>query len=249
MPDWPRPWELNMLETPGTVLVVTPHPDDAEGGCGGTVAKWVKQGSEVVYVLCTNGDKGTTDHDMTPEKLASIREAEQLEAARLVGVKEVVFLRYPDGSLEDNRRFRGQVVREIRRHRPDVLMCIDPFKPRGHSHRDHRVSGQVAVDAVCTYAWRRLYFPEHSIADGLQPHLVKEVYLWGSGEPDTYVDIGDTIDIKVQALVAHASQFADPEAPGQRVRDNARRVGEQANVPYAEGFRVIHFVPDPLLVV
>ena len=148
-----------MLETPKRVLLATPHPDDAEGGCGGSVARWIKDGAKVVYVLCTNGDKGTSDYEMTPERLAAIREKEQAEAARVLGVKEVVFLRHPDGTLEDNLEFRGELVREIRRHRPDVVMCLDPFRSKSHTHRDHRISGQVTVDAAFTYAWRRHYFP------------------------------------------------------------------------------------------
>ena len=160
-----------MLKTPKRVLLVTPHPDDAEGGCGGTIAGWIKEGAEVVYILCTNGDKGSGEPEMTPERLAAIREREQLEAAQVLGVKQVVLLRHPDGGLEDSRQFRCEVVREIRRHRPDVVMCVDPFRRQTHAHRDHRVSGQVTIDAVCTYAWGRLYFPEHITEEGLQPHV------------------------------------------------------------------------------
>ena len=237
-----------MVETPKKVLLVTPHPDDAEGGCGGTVARWIKNGAEVVYLLCTNGDKGSGDPEMTPERLAAIREREQLEAAQVLGVKEVVFLRYPDGGLEDNRQFRGEMVREIRRHRPDVVMCLDPFKPQGHTHRDHRVSGQVTMDAVCTYAWRGLYFPEHITKEGLQPHVVREIYLWGTDEPDTFVDISDTMELKAQTLSKHASQISDPRSAGEHVLSHAKQVGERAGLPHAEGFKVIRFVPDPLLV-
>ena len=237
-----------MALTPKKVLLVTPHPDDAEGGCGGTVARWIKRGTEVVYVLCTNGDKGSGDPEMTPERLAVVREREQGEAARVLGVKEVVFLGHPDGGLEDSRGFRGEMVREVRRHRPDVVMCLDPLRSRGHSHRDHRVSGQVTVDAVCTYAWRPHYFPEHITDEGLQPHVVSEIYLWGSEAPDMYVDISDTIELKVETLSRHASQIHDARSMGQHMKDHARRVGEKVQIPYAEAFRVMRFVPDPLFV-
>jgi len=239
-----------MVETPKKVLLATPHPDDAEGGCGGTVARWIKEGAEVVYILCTNGDRGSSDLEMSPEKLAAIREREQLEAAQVLGVKDVVFLRHPDGGLEDNRQFRGEVVREIRRHRPDVVMCLDPLRSRGHAHRDHRVSGQVTVDAVCTYAWRRLYFPEHITREGLQPHVVREIYLWGSEEPDTFVDISDSIELKAHTLSKHASQLSNPERIRERIASGSRHVAEQADLPYtyAEAFRVIRFAPDPWLV-
>jgi len=236
------------LTAPARVLVVAPHPDDAESGCGGTVARWVGEGAEVVLVMCTNGDKGSGDPAITSERLAALRETEQLDAARILGVKEVVFLRHPDGGLEDTLQFRREVVREIRRHRPEVVMGIDPFRARTHTHSDHRVSGQVAIDAACTYAWRPNYLPEHLKDEGLQPHAVKEIYLWSSEYPDTYVDISDTVELKVRALLAHVSQFPDPQRRGQSVRDNAAQVGKQADLPLAEGFRVMTFVPDPALV-
>ncbi len=237
-----------MSATPHKVLLVTPHPDDAEGGCGGTIAGWIKGGAEVVYLLCTNGDKGTTDREMSPQRLAVIREQEQRDAAQVLGVREVVFLRYPDGTLEDTREFRDQVVREVRRHKPDVVMCCDPFRTRAHSHRDHRVSGQVTIDAVCTFAWRRHYFPEHISQEGLQPHRAKEIYLWGSEEPDTFVDISENVELKVQTLMKHASQFPEPEGVEERILANAKRAGEQAGLAYAESFRVLPFLPDPYLV-
>ena len=236
-----------MLETPKRVLLVTPHPDDAEGGCGGAVAKWIKGGAEVVYVLCTNGDKGTSDYEMSPERLAAIREKEQSEAAHVLGVKDVVFLRHPDGTLEDNLEFRSEVVREIRRHKPDVVMCLDPFRSKSHTHRDHRISGQVTMDAAFTYAWRRHHFPEHVTEEGLEPHSVKEIYLWGSEEPDTFVDVSETLELKLETLLKHASQITDPERARQWIPTGAQRMGERANLDYAEGFRVIRFAPDPLL--
>lgn len=237
-----------MSETPKKVLLVTPHPDDAEGGCAGTVAGWIQRGAEVNYVLCTNGDKGTSDAEMTHQKLAEIREREQLEAARVLGVKEVVFLRHPDGTLEDTREFREEVVRAVRRFQPDVVMCMDPFRSRGHSHRDHRVSGQVSVDAICTFAWRPHYFSEHISELGLEPHVVEQIYMWGSEDPDTFVDISDTIDRKVETLIKHASQMSNPERAGEFVRAHAKRTGERGNLTYAEAFRVMKFSPDPMLV-
>lgn len=239
-----------MPMVPNRVLLVTPHPDDAEGGCGATVAGWIDGGAEVVYLLCTNGDKGTTDLEMTPPRLAETREREQLEAARVLGVKDVVFLRHPDGALEDDRRFREEVVREIRRHRPDVVMCMDPFRLVSHSHRDHRISGQVTVDAVATYAWRPLHFPEHMADEGLRPHEVPHVYMWGSEAPDTFVDVSATVDRKIETLLKHASQMTDPDRVRVRVRESARRVAQThgTGFEYAEAFRVMSFSRDPLLV-
>ena len=163
-----------LTTAPRVVLAVTPHPDDCEGGCGGALAKWVQEhGTEAVVLMCTNGNKGTQERDLTPERLASIREEEQMAASKIIGAKEVVFLRYPDGGLEDTELFRGQVVREIRRHKPDTILCIDPYRSTSHTHRDHRKRGQVALDAAFTYAWSYLHFPEQIADEGLEPHMVE----------------------------------------------------------------------------
>ena len=228
---------------PQRALLVTPHPDDAESGCGGTVAKWISAGSEIVYVICTNGDKGSGDPTMVSAKLAAIREQEQMEAARVLGVKDVVFLKHPDGTLEDNHQLRSEVVRAIRKHRPETVMCMDPYRSRAHTHRDHRVSGQVAIDAVCSFAWQPMYFPEQTDDEQLQPHQVREIYLWGSEEPDMYVDISEYIEMKVGALKKHASQINDPGGRGERIKERSKNVGARAGLPYAEAFRVLPVNP------
>ena len=173
-----------MTEAPGSALVVTPHPDDAEGGCGATMAKWIAEsGTKVVILMCTNGNKGTGDRSFTPEALAATREIEQQNAANVLGVSEVVFLRYGDGELEDTHAYRGQVVREIRRHKPEVVFGIDPYRVTSHTHRDHRHSGQAALDAAFSYAWSWQDFPEQIREEGLEPHRVREALLWGSERP------------------------------------------------------------------
>lgn len=228
-------------------LVVIPHPDDGEGGCGGTIARWVKEaGTQVACVLCTNGDKGTSDREMAPATLAAIREREQQEAAAVLGVQHVVLLSHPDGDVEDTRLFRGQLVREIRRHRPDVLFCVDPYRSVSHTHRDHRISGQVAIDAAFSYAWSYLHFPEQIRLDGLAPHRVTEAFLWGSESPDVFVDITNFLEAKAQSLLAHSSQFPDPNGRAERVRQGAAQAGEAAGLAYAEGFRRIRFEPGSL---
>ena len=232
---------------PNKVLVVIPHPDDGEGGCGGTLANWIRQGAQAVYVLCTNGDKGSSDPGMHPAALATIREKEQCEAAGVLGVGEVVFLRHHDGALEDGKEFRGEVVREIRKHRPDVVMCMDPYRSTTHTHRDHRISGQVALDAISPCAWGRLYFPALIEEEGLEPHKVQEVYLWGGEDPDTYVDITETMDLKFEALKKHASQISDHERLLKRLQERGKRSGERANLRYAEGFRRLRVVADHLV--
>jgi LmbE family N-acetylglucosaminyl deacetylase len=191
-------------------MVVTPHPDDAEYGIAGTVARWVKEGNDVVYVVCTNGDKGTSDVNMKPEALAKIREQEQLDAARVLGVREVIFLRHPDQGLEDTYEFRKQLVRLIRMYRPDIVATTDPYL-RYKWHRDHRIAGQVVLDAVFPFARDFHAYPD-LIMDGLQPHKVKEVLLWSmllfwdSQDINYRSDITDTIDLKIAALLCHKSQ-------------------------------------------
>ena len=177
------------MDRPERALVVTPHADDAEIGCGGTVAGWIAEGTKVFYVLCTNGDKGTSDPDMTSERLAKIREREQAEAASVLGIGEVVYLRYADGALEDNSEFRGHLVHAIRKFRPDVILTTDPHRRSFYLHRDHRMCGTVTMDAVYPYARDRLHFPEHITSEGLETHKVGDVLFWGSEEPDTFIDI------------------------------------------------------------
>ena len=239
------------LETPGfeilntaprIALAVTPHPDDCEGGCGGALAKWVKEfGTQAIVVMCTNGNKGTSERDLTPESLAAIREKEQLAASEITGAKDVVFLRYPDGGLEDTMLFRSQVVREIRRFQPDVILCIDPYRSTSHTHRDHRMSGRVALDAAFTYAWSYQHFPEQITEEGLQPHMVEQVYMWGSESPDVFVEIGDYLEAKTLSLAAHASQMspATTEERLSRISNNATRNQELTGVEYTEAFRRI----------
>ena len=230
-----------MTEEQIRVMVVTPHPDDAEIGAGGTIASWVKQGREVILVVCTNGDKGSTDPDMTSEMLPQIRHQEQMKAAKILGISEVIFLDYPDGFLEDTPEFRGELVRLIRKHRPDVVMTTDPYR-RYIWHRDHRITGIATLDAIYPYARDRLCYPEH-IAEGLEPHRVKEVYLWGSEELDTYIDVSDTFDIKMSALSCHASQVAPyVKFFGQRIKARAEKVGQSEGVPLAEAFHRIEII-------
>ena len=237
---------METIETPERAMLVIPHPDDGESGCAGTVASWMREGCKVLYVVSTNGDKGTSDPAMTSERLAAIREKEQCKAAAVLGVEDVVFLRYGDGELEDTAEFRGRLVREIRRWRPDVVLAMDPLRVQSHTHRDHRISGQVALDACFPYARDRLHFPEHE-AEGLEPFKVGAVLLWGSESPDAVVDITDTIDVKLKALAAHESQLStDGSRIGgfvkRRAEDAAQRAAAHGHTyEFAEVFRKITF--------
>ncbi|MBI4240424.1 MAG: PIG-L family deacetylase [Candidatus Rokubacteria bacterium] len=222
------------------VLVVVAHPDDAEFGCGGTVAKWVKEGREVVYVILTNGDKGSAERSMTSERLARVRAEEQLSAARTLGVERVEFLGYPDGELEDTHEVRRAVTAQIRRYRPDLVVTQNPHRTASlyASHRDHRVAGGVVLDCVYPLARDHLSFPE-LVAQGLEPHKVREVYLMWGEQADVVVDISDTLELKLKALAYHTSQMNDFALVEARVRERAGQLGKPKGYAYAETFNRI----------
>ena len=180
--------EFDGQGVPSSVLVVTPHPDDSELGCGGTIAKWISQGTEVTYLLCTNGDKGSSDPYITSNELKRIRSQEIEEACKVLGINNLVQLGYGDGELEDTPEFREKIVKNIRIFKPEVVMVTDPVRHKFYVHRDHRIAGQVVLDSLFPYARDRLHYIEHE-AEGLSPHKVKNVMFWGSEEPDSYVDI------------------------------------------------------------
>ena len=196
-----------MTETTTKVLVISPHPDDAEFGVAGTVVNWVREGKEVIYAVCTKGDKGTSDGSINPEDLANIREEEQQKAADLLGVKEVVFLRYPDQGLEDTSEFRKDIVRLIRRYRPMTVVTTDPYR-RYIWHRDHRITGQVVLDAIFPFARDHLSYPD-LLDEGLAPHKVQEILFWGTEEPNCCFDITNTAALKMAALRCHHSQMKE----------------------------------------
>jgi LmbE family N-acetylglucosaminyl deacetylase len=218
------------------VLVVTAHPDDSEFGAGGTVAGLVKAGCQVTYVIVTRGDKGSSDRTMTPERLARIREGEQRNAARVLGVEHVEFLGYPDGEVEDTRDLRRDVTRQIRRWRPDLVITMNPHRTYNlyASHRDHRITAGVVLDCVYPLARDHLSFPE--LLPEYEPHKVREVYLMQWENPHLVVDITDTMDLKLKALACHQSQFDDFAAVEARVRERAAALGRSRGYAYAEAF-------------
>lgn len=232
-----------MVDTITTyALVITPHPDDAEFGVAGTVANWTKQGMDVVYAVCTNGDKGSSDPEMTSEKLAKIREKEQSKAADLLGVREVVFLRYPDQELEDTPQFRKELVRLIRRYRPEVVVTSNPYR-KYIWHRDHRVCGRAVLDAVFPYARDRLSYPD-LIEEGLEPHKVREVWLWGSEDANYTSDVTETFDVKVDALCCHVSQVGNipREDLEKRMRERYHGFAEGQDYELAEAFHRVEIL-------
>lgn len=225
------------------VMVVQAHPDDAEFLCAGTVARFVASGYRVQYVLVTSGDKGSDDPNATPEQLAALREAEQLAAARILGVEEVTFLRHRDGEVEATLSFRRELSEVIRRGRPDVLLTFDPWQ-RYQVHPDHRAVGQTALDAVAA-ARDRMYYPEQ-LTGGLSEHRVHNVYFFSTDQPNFYVDITATFERKLAALRAHESQFRGVGVE-DFVRARARTAGAEIGVEYAEAFHYLPMVRPPSL--
>jgi LmbE family N-acetylglucosaminyl deacetylase len=216
------------------ILFVQAHPDDADFSSSGTVARWTREGRRVHYLLCTSGDKGSNDPEARPTELARLREAEQREAARRLGVTTTLFLGRHDGELEVNIAFRAELTAVIRRLRPQLLLTFDPWRAY-QLHPDHRAVGLTALDAVIA-ARDPLYFPEQR-RDGLLAHRVRECWLWTSDQPDVVVDIAETLETKLHALRAHASQVRDWARTETRVRERAQAAGAPFGVAYAETFK------------
>jgi LmbE family N-acetylglucosaminyl deacetylase len=218
------------------VLVIVAHPDDAEFGVAGTVARWTGEGKRVAYAVCTRGEKGTSDRSVRPDDLARLREEEQRAAAQVLGVSEVAFLGYPDQGLEDTPVFRKHLVRLIRTFRPEIVATSDPYR-RYIWHRDHRVVGQVVLDAVFPFARDHLAYPD-LLGEGLEPHKVKELWFFGTADVNHRVDVTATFGRKLQALRCHSSQVRELPMPDleQWLRDWCRGMAEGTDYELAEAF-------------
>ncbi len=227
-----------MSERAVHMLVFSPHPIDTEWGIGGTVARMIREGKEVVYVVVTNGDKGHMDPNMLPDELAKIREREQLEAAEILGVKEVIFLRHPDLELEYTLELRKEILRYILGYRPHTVATCDPYQHmRYFNNNDHRVLGRIVLDAV----WPTAIAPNayrDLLEEGYKPHKVQEILLWQAPEPNFTVDISDTFDIKMEAFKVHKSQIGDPVEPefANRIKESAINAAKRTGCKYAEAF-------------
>lgn len=228
------------LPTPDRVLVVAAHPDDIEFGAAGTIARWIREGASVRYLLVTRGDKGSDDPDVDVAELTALREREQRDAATEIGVEAVEFLNEPDGQVVASLELRERVTRSIRSFRPEVVMTHDPtvlfVNNEWVNHPDHRAVGQVTVDAVFPTARDPLNFREH-LDEGLAPWKVAELFLWSTNEANQIVDIGATLDDKVTALAQHASQFRAFDEIARWVRRRSEELGERTGYRAAEGFR------------
>ncbi len=227
---------------PGRFMIIAAHPDDAEFGPAGTAARWIDAGSEGWLVCCTSGDQGGEDPDADPLALAATRETEQRAAAAVIGYAGVTFLHQPDGALANDLALREQLVREIRTFRPDAVLATDPdtifYKGGGINHTDHRAAGMAAVDAVYPAARNPMAFPWLA-RSGLAAHEVRRLYLFWSERSDTWVDVSATIDRKIAALQAHASQISDVDGLAERIRSWAGEEGARIGAAAAEGLRLI----------
>jgi LmbE family N-acetylglucosaminyl deacetylase len=238
--DVPSPY------VPGRALAVYAHPDDAEIAAGGTLARWAEAGCSVWLLLVAQGDKGTMDPNADLAALAAQRIEETACAAAVLGFAGHQHLGYRDGEVPDTQELRGAIARVVRAQRPDVVLCPDPtsvlFGDGYFNHHDHRVTGWATLDAVAPAAANPHYFPEQITEERLSVHQVASVYLTGTLEPNTWVDIGDTLERKIDALFCHSSQLTDAgDWFRQFLRERAAEAGGGAGVGYAEAFRRLSF--------
>lgn len=236
----------NGFYVPERVMAIFAHPDDIEFGCAGTIARWVQAGARACYVLLTSGDVGIADTGLSRAEAAAIREKEQSAAAQAIGVQEVVYLREPDGTLVNTLELRRKLVREIRRFRPEVLICGDPtawFISENYiNHPDHRAAASAALEAVFPAAGQPHVFEELA-EEGLSAHKVRKVYINEFGGGDTFVNISEVMDLKVAALHKHESQFVDFD-PEPMIREWSTAAAKGKEMAYAESFRVITLESD-----
>ena len=230
-------------------MIVMAHADDAEYGVSGTVAKWCSDGWDVSYVICTDGSKGSSDPNITQAELSDIREQEQMEAGKVLGLKGVVFLGYEDSLLQPTLDLRRDIAREIRKSKPDILVCMYPMRNLdghwGFGHPDHVASGEAAMSAVFPTARDHLTFPELT-REGLETHKVSEVWIVGHPEPDHWVDVSDFIDMAAKALSQHKSQVEHSyEKTLELMRDWRRKTAVGKGMRYAEAYKKIVFEQPP----
>ena len=227
-------------------MVVIAHADDAEYGCSGTIAKLCAEGWEMTYVLCTDGSKGSSDREITEEELVALRREEQINAGKVLGLRDVSFLGYPDGYLEPTLDVRRDIAREIRRYKPDVLICQYPLRVLdggwGVGHPDHLAAGEAALAAVFPTARDHMTFPE-LLEEGFEPHKVAEVWIMGHPDPDVRIDVTDHMETAVKALAEHHTQTGG--RPYQellpRMQEWRRRGSEGTGMLYSESFKKIQF--------
>lgn len=230
-------------ETPQKILVILAHPDDPEFFCGATLARWAKAGHEITYCLLTCGDKGDVNTELSGDDLCQRRHEEQRKAAKIIGAKEVHFLDRPDGCLVPDMDTRRAVTKAIRQFAPDILVTCDPtnLHPSDRypvNHPDHRAAGQVVMDAIFPAAGSALFFPE-LLSEGYQPHQPRELWVSLTREPNTTLDVTETWETKINAILQHQSQIKDPDALKERMRNSKTSDSSEDEPHYEEHFRVL----------
>lgn len=226
------------------VLVIMAHPDDPDFTCAGTVSQMARQEIEVTYMILTNGDKGNHNPEITRNQLIAMRKIEQRAAAELCGVKEVLFMGEEDGFLRPTREIRARVTRQIRRIRPEIVVCPHPdryFSGTGYiNHPDHRNAGLVALEAIFPAADNPMFYPEMA-DEGYLPHKISQLYIFGHEEPNVEVDITQDINTKIQAILCHTSQIAEPETAPERWKERWGDKQKEGSMRYVERFRCMRF--------
>ena len=223
-------------------MSIVAHPDDVEFGCGATMAKLSSEGHKLYFVICTAGNRGSRHHKRGVDELVEMRKEEQRNAAKILGADDVIFLNYPDGELTPDIKFKEDLVKLIRRYKPDMIFTHDPSwiyrtgTDYGFvNHNDHRSCGIAVLDASYPLARDLTSFPEHQ-EEGLEPHKVKEIYMFNFDKPNHFVDVTKFLDLKIESIRAHTSQIDDPAWVKTWVTERAQRLGRRAKVKYAEGF-------------
>lgn len=229
---------------PQRAMSIQAHPDDQDFSVAGTLAKWAKAGCEITSVLITSGDSGSNDitrGTAYKAELAALREGEQLAANEVLGIKHTVFLHYPDGELEPSLPLRKDLTRVIRQYKPEVVFAGNPeawfYGNEYVNHPDHRAAAQAACEAVFPSAGTRLIFTD-LLEAGYEPHNVERLYIHGSEKNDTWIDISETIDIKIEALKKHESQM-DTHEVDKWMRDWAKEEGKEKGIDFAEAYKVM----------
>lgn len=220
-----------------TYMVIVAHPDDMEFSSAGTVARLAREGKKTILIQVTSGDKGSSDPSVSPHAMATVREGEERDACRRLGVSEVVFLRCTDGELLPDLSLRERIVRMIRSHKPDVVISHDAFRPYA-LHPDHRAVGLATTDSVYPAARDPQNFSSH-LREGLEPHKTAELWLFGAEQPDKHIDITGTFAAKMDALMAHESQVGTGDGMEERLRERASELAADQPFELAEAFKVI----------
>jgi LmbE family N-acetylglucosaminyl deacetylase len=226
------------------ILVIVAHPDDADFGAGGTMALAAKQGAKISYLIATRGQRGSNDDKLTEKEISKIREKEQKDAAKILGVKDVIFLDYHDGELKVSLELKERLVKLLKKIRPDYVFTMEPEHFYYHrpefdliNHTDHRAIGEAAIDSCYPLVRHSLFFPKH-LKQGLKPHKVKEIFLFSflPTSADYFVNVTRTIELKLAALAAHKSQSGNSKDVKKWIKLGAAKIGKKAGFKYAEAF-------------